>query len=229
VSKKIRVAWEDLQPGDLIHVKGSTNVYQFIRFTENKCQAEVGTSGVCAGWGGRKVRDNEGKVRYWFETGPTAMLVVSLLGFAYATRPAPKKIGLAGYYMPFDSGEYWLKTSFGWCRILLVLNRVGQPVQPLSVGWYDGEASHCRTFYSWHEMVECLHPRELLTAEEYYTRKAKGELWRPFRQQGMIACCNAWASYMIVHMLTASLHLAAMTPALTEQLNHARKTIHGGQ
>lgn len=229
MSKKIRVAWEDLQPGDLIHVKGSTNVYQFIRFTENKCQAEVGTSGVCAGWGGRKVRDNEGKVRYWFETGPTAMLVVSLLGFAYATRPAPKKIGLAGYYMPFDSGEYWLKTSFGWCRILLVLNRVGQPVQPLSVGWYDGEASHCRTFYSWHEMVECLHPRELLTAEEYYTRKAKGELCRPFRQQGMIACCNAWASYMIVHMLTASLHLAAMTPALTEQLNHARKTIHGGQ
>ena len=111
MSKKIRVAWEDLQPGDLIHVKGSTNVYQFIRFTENKCQAEVGTSGVCAGWGGRKVRDNEGKVRYWFETGPTAMLVVSLLGFAYATRPAPKKIGLAGYYMPFDSGEYWLKTS----------------------------------------------------------------------------------------------------------------------
>ena len=104
------------------------------------------------------------------------MLVVSLLGFAYATRPAPKKIGLAGYYMPFDSGEYWLKTSFGWCRILLVLNRVGQPVQSLSVGWYDGEASHCRTFYSWHEMVECLHPRELLTAEEYYTRKAKGEL-----------------------------------------------------
>ena len=176
MSKKIRVAWEDLQPGDLIHVKGSTNVYQFIRFTENKCQAEVGTSGVCAGWGGRKVRDNEGKVRYWFETGPTAMIVVSLIGFAYATRPAPKKIGLAGYYMPFDSGEYWLKTSFGWCRILLVLNRVGQPVQPLSVGWYDGEASHCRTFYSWHEMVECLHPRELLTAEEYYTRKAKGEL-----------------------------------------------------
>lgn len=176
MSKKIRVAWEDLQPGDLIHVKGSTNVYQFIRFTENKCQAEVGTSGVCAGWGGRKVRDNEGKVRYWFETGPTAMLVVSLLGFAYATRPAPKKIGLAGYYMPFDSGEYWLKTSFGWCRILLVLNRVGQPVQPLSVEWYDGEASHCRTFYSWHGMVEYLHPRELLTAEEYYTRKAKGEL-----------------------------------------------------
>ena len=26
--KKIRVAWDDLKPGDLIHVKGSTNVYQ---------------------------------------------------------------------------------------------------------------------------------------------------------------------------------------------------------
>lgn len=36
MSKKIRVAWEDLQPGDLIHVKGSTNVYQFIRFNGNK-------------------------------------------------------------------------------------------------------------------------------------------------------------------------------------------------
>lgn len=43
----------------------------------------------------------------------------------------------------------------------------------------------------------------------------------------MIACCNAWASYMIVHMLTASIHLATMTPALTEQLNHARKKAKG--
>lgn len=109
MSKKIRVAWEDLQPGDLIHVKGSTNVYQFIRFTENKRQAEVGTSGVCAGWGGRKVRDNEGKVRYWFETGPTAMLVVSLLGFAYATRPAPKRPRLEE---PQQDGEYWLKVDY---------------------------------------------------------------------------------------------------------------------
>lgn len=32
-----------------------------------------------------------------------------------------------------------------------------------------------------------------------------------------------------IQLLTASLHLAAMTPALAEQLNHARKTIHGGQ
>lgn len=29
MSKKIRVAWDDLKPGDLIHVKGSTNTYVF--------------------------------------------------------------------------------------------------------------------------------------------------------------------------------------------------------
>lgn len=45
----------------------------------------------------------------------------------------------------------------------------------------------------------------------------------------MIACCNAWASYMSWHMLTASLHLAAMTPALAEQLNHVREIVRGGQ
>lgn len=27
--KKIRVDWNDLKPGDLIHVKGSTNTYKF--------------------------------------------------------------------------------------------------------------------------------------------------------------------------------------------------------
>lgn len=29
MSKKIRVGWDDLKPGDLIHVKGSTNTYRF--------------------------------------------------------------------------------------------------------------------------------------------------------------------------------------------------------
>lgn len=29
MSKKIRVEWDDLQPGDLVHVKGSTNTYVF--------------------------------------------------------------------------------------------------------------------------------------------------------------------------------------------------------
>ena len=32
MSKKIRVAWEDLKPGDLIHVKGSTNTYKFVSY-----------------------------------------------------------------------------------------------------------------------------------------------------------------------------------------------------
>lgn len=167
MSKKVRVAWDDLQPGDLIHVKGSTNVYQFKSRTDWLDRIEINTA-ECKSHPCLKSRIGINI--------DDLKLVVLKNEFAYATRPAPKKIGLTGYYMPFDSGEYWLKTSFGWCRILLVLNRVGQPAQPLSVGWYDGEASHCRTFYSWRGMVESLHPRELLTAEEYYTRKAKGQL-----------------------------------------------------
>lgn len=50
---------------------------------------------------------------------------------------------------------------------------------------------------------------------------------RPDLQQGLIACGKAYASYMTVHMLTASIHLAEMTPALAEQLNHARKKAKG--
>lgn len=188
MSKKIRVAWEDLQPGDLIHVKGSTNVYQFIRFTENKCQAEVGTSGVCAGWGGRKVRDNEGKVRYWFETGPTAMLVVSLLGFAYATRPAPKKKPRPSIVEPKLPGEYWARLKMGsettWGQII-------KRHAPRSDSWLFGHDDKAPYQTSWYRTLAGLHPwmtweelleankrtpiLELLSAEEYYTRKAKGQ------------------------------------------------------
>ena len=32
MSKKIRVGWDDLKPGDLIHVKGSTNTYKFVSY-----------------------------------------------------------------------------------------------------------------------------------------------------------------------------------------------------
>ena len=85
-------------------------------------------------------------------------------------------------------------------------------------------------------MSQPIHPGQLKTVNNKLAELGKTMVYQPdmFRsrpelQQGIIDCCNAWASYMIVHMLTASLHLAAMTPALTEQLNHARKTIHGGQ
>lgn len=30
--KKIHVDWNDLKPGDLIHVKGSTNTYKFVSY-----------------------------------------------------------------------------------------------------------------------------------------------------------------------------------------------------
>lgn len=171
MSKKIRVAWEDLQPGDLIHVKGSTNVYQFIRFTENKRQAEVGTSGVCAGWGGRKVRDNEGKVRYWFETGPTAMLVVSLLGFAYATRPAPKRPRLEE---PQQDGEYWLKVDYPNRKWLKLIVFRGGPIWFFVIG--DLGPNVFTPYPTWVDVLRNINPLEVLSAEEYYMRKAKGKL-----------------------------------------------------
>ena len=42
--KKIRVAWDDLKPGDLIHVKGSTNVYQFKSRTDWPDCIEINTA-----------------------------------------------------------------------------------------------------------------------------------------------------------------------------------------
>lgn len=171
MSKKIRVAWEDLQPGDLIHVKGSTNVYQFIRFTENKRQAEVGTSGVCAGWGGWKVRDNEGKVRYWFETGPTAMLVVSLLGFAYATRPAPKRPRLEE---PQQDGEYWLKVDYPNRKWLKLIVFRGGSIWFFVIG--DLGPNVFTPYPTWVDVLRNINPLEVLSAEGYYMRKAKGKL-----------------------------------------------------
>lgn len=40
MSKKIRVDWEDLKPGDLIHVKGSTNTYKFKSRIDLFCGAD---------------------------------------------------------------------------------------------------------------------------------------------------------------------------------------------
>lgn len=171
MSKKIRVAWEDLQPGDLIHVKGSTNVYQFIRFTENKRQAEVGTSGVCAGWGGRKVLDNEGKVRYWFETGPTAMLVVSFLDFAYATRPAPKRPRLEE---PQQDGEYWLKVDYPNRKWLKLIVFRGGSIWFFVIG--DLGPNVFTPYPTWVDVLRNINPLEVLSAEGYYMRKAKGKL-----------------------------------------------------
>jgi len=43
--KKIRVDWNDLKPGDLIHVKGSTNTYKFKSSTDWDCMIKVEGTG----------------------------------------------------------------------------------------------------------------------------------------------------------------------------------------
>lgn len=46
MSKKIRVGWDDLKPGDLIHVKGSTNTYRFKSRTDWHSMIKVEGDGV---------------------------------------------------------------------------------------------------------------------------------------------------------------------------------------
>lgn len=79
-------------------------------------------------------------------------------------------------------------------------------------------------------MSQQIHPSQLRIVNNRLAELGKIVVYQPdmFRsrpelQQDMIACCKAFASYMTVHMLTASIHLATVTPALAEQLNHARK------
>ena len=77
MSKKIRVGWDDLKPGDLIHVKGSTNTYRFKSRTDwhSMIKVEGDGVGVSATW------------KLGVEKEPASMfLVVYEEDFAYATR-----------------------------------------------------------------------------------------------------------------------------------------------
>lgn len=100
MSKKIRVGWDDLKPGDLIHVKGSTNTYRFKSRTDwySMIKVEGDGVGVSATW------------KLGVEKEPVSVfLVVYEEDFAYATRPAPKRPRLEE---PQQDGEYWLKVDY---------------------------------------------------------------------------------------------------------------------
>lgn len=95
MSKKIRVGWDDLKPGDLIHVKGSTNTYRFKSRTDwhSMIKVEGDGVGVSATW------------KPGVEKEPVSVfLVVYEEDFDYATRPAPKKPHIEE---PVSPGEYW--------------------------------------------------------------------------------------------------------------------------
>jgi hypothetical protein len=175
--KKIRVDWEDLKPGDLIHVKGSTNTYKFKSRIDwdDMIKVEGDGVGVSATW------------KLGVEKEPASMfLVVYEEDFDYATRPAPKKPRIEE---PVSPGEYWARIRMGsetvWGRII-------KRYAPHSDSWLFRpddkalyQASWCGTlaglhpWMTWEELLEANKQTpilELLSAEEYYTRKAKGQL-----------------------------------------------------
>ncbi|NEG55436.1 hypothetical protein [Bifidobacterium platyrrhinorum] len=167
MSRKIRVAWEDLKPGDLIHVKGATNTYEFLRRTSTDAHVEVRTPGLGSGWRGLSYSvPGQGTV-YEFKSGPTVMAVVAYADFDYATRPAPKPPRVKP---PTGWGEYWLLNHYGWHRFVVTLAKLSS----LGGGWlyvFDDCA-----FNDWDTLVANLFPEEVLSAEEYYSRKSKGAL-----------------------------------------------------
>ena len=104
MSKKIRVGWDDLKPGDLIHVKGSTNTYKFKSRTDwaSMIKVEGGGVGISATW------------KLGVEKEPASMfLVVYEDDFAYATRPALKKKPRPSIVEPILPGECWARIRFG--------------------------------------------------------------------------------------------------------------------
>lgn len=175
MSKKIRVGWDDLKPGDLIHVKGSTNVYQFKSRTD---------------WPDRiKIDAAECKAHPCLKSRiginiDDLKLVVLKDDFAYATRPAPKKPrpNIVG---PKAPGEYWLRVHAGeltgWymCirRQLDSLKDTWGNTRDLKV-WQTAMCglSSFSPWQTWKEMLGDARVSEVLSAEEYYTRKAKGQL-----------------------------------------------------
>lgn len=145
MGKNIRVGFDDLQPGDKVHLKGSNNVYKLIR--------KYGLNGTA---------DDTLVV-----SAPGILQVaMSRIMFDYATRPAPKKPKLR---KPVEFGEYWIHSSvFGW-RKMLYRASIGDDYT-IFVPY------HIVTESLFSKVLARFQPTEILTAEEYYTRKIKGEL-----------------------------------------------------
>ena len=156
MSKKIRVGWDDLKPGDLIHVKGSTNTYRFKSRTDwhSMIKVEGDGVGVSATW------------KLGVEKEPVSVfLVVYEEDFAYATRPALKKKPRPSIVEPILPGEYWARIRFGsqtgWGRII-------KRYAPRSDNWLFGHDDKALYQTSWCGTLAGLHPwmtwEELLVA-----------------------------------------------------------------
>lgn len=166
--KNIRVAWEDLQPGDLLHVKGSSNVYRFAGYGKNSLTKAQARDHLIGGGTYAFVDFNDARI-HPVGNGFSDILpnvVILYRDFAYATRPAPKTLD-----KPSCSGEYRLRNKEGWHKLIVV----PEPVFSRSNRKHSYLVRE-NTYSQWEDVVEDMHPIELLDIEEYYTRKIKGEL-----------------------------------------------------
>ena len=183
MSKKIRVGWDDLRPGDLIHVKGSTNTYKFVSYGSETISGDP-----------EKVTPKKAKQYAFVDIQATAVhpygrcfytelnLVVLDSDFDYATRPAPKKPRIEE---PVSPGEYWARIQTGegetWAQIIKVYANdhillSSDYKRVYHVGGHSGLRG-CSGM-TWWELLEANKQTpilELLSAEQYYTRKAKGQ------------------------------------------------------
>ena len=162
MSKKIRVGWDDLKPGDLIHVKGSTNTYRFKSRTDwhSMIKVEGDGVGVSATW------------KLGVEKEPVSVfLVVYEEDFACATRPAPKRPRLEE---PQQDGEYWLKVDYPNRKWLKLIVFRGGSIWFFVIG--DLGPNVFTPYPTWVDVLRNINPLEVLSAEGYYVRKAKGKL-----------------------------------------------------
>lgn len=93
MSKNMRVLWQDLRPGDLLHLTGSPNVYPFLRWAGRK----GGTAIIRVG--GLNL-----ETPCWEER------------FSYATRVRSRWERLRE---PEDPGEYWLQLADGESKLIV--------------------------------------------------------------------------------------------------------------
>ncbi|NMM98122.1 hypothetical protein [Bifidobacterium olomucense] len=175
MSRKIRIGWEDMQPGDLIHVKGSNNTYVY-KHMMMQCPDYA-------------VVDSEKTKASYFVFGAdnprniTAFHTICRDNFDYATRPAPKKPRLQE---PSKPGEYWVQVAYDlgaddghrlmWAKLIKRARMIAEewrkegPWMSVSQNFFPTE------WTSWENILEHNHVVQVLSAEEYYTRKAAGEL-----------------------------------------------------
>lgn len=142
--KKQRVKWGELQPGDLVHVKGSGNTYTCIG--TNGSVASVATPGVGVAF---RVPDGAKPLVQF-------TLTVDWEHFAFATRLRAPGVG-----------EYWVDYGTGWRRMVACGNQLFGTCPTC----YTIDLRHYDT---WQSFLLNVKPQRILSSEEYWTRKVKG-------------------------------------------------------